>query len=509
MKDLPPLPKDYTPLKDRAISATTAAKYNVTQNLGEGKTKHIYPYFDKETGEYVAAKYRSHTKGFMWKGDKSRIGLFGQQAFPPGSAKYLTIVEGECDAMAAYELQGSRFPVISVTSASSAVKDCLSNFDYINSFPEIVLVFDKDEGKINPATGETRYPGQEAAIAVAKLFPAGGKVKIVTLNDHKDPNDYLIEGKHKEFVKEWWAAPTYTPSGLVVGKNMWGKIKEPKENNSIPWPWENLNEKTYGIRLSEMVVITAETGVGKTSLLKETEHKILLTPDMEEGIGLLHLEEPNEDTALGLLSITANKPLHLPDVRETIEEEELKEYFDDTLDNDRVVMWDHFGSNTIDEVIANIRFMHNMGCKYIFLDHLSILVSDQNGDERKQLDEAATKLKTLCMELDIALIAVIHQNRNGQIRGTAGVEQLANIVIKINRDKKSKDPFTRNVTTMEVEKNRFCGRTGPAGFLFYESATGRLRELTLEEARKFEEGVPQEGFTFDTPELPTEIWKDD
>ena len=150
-----------------------------------------------------------------------------------------------------------------------------------------------------------------------------------------------------------------------------------------------------------------------------------------KGIGLLHLEEPNSDTALGLMSITANKPLHLPDVRETVDNDELRKYFDSTINNDRVVIWDHFGSNSIHEVLAKIRHMHNLGCKYIVLDHLSIVVSDQSGDERKQLDEISTKLKTLCMELNIAVIAVIHQNRQGQIRGTAGVEQLANMVIKL------------------------------------------------------------------------------
>jgi twinkle protein len=265
--------------------------------------------------------------------------------------------------------------------------------------------------------------------------------------------------------------------------------------------------------LSELVTLTAETGVGKTSVLKEIQHHILQeVPDV--GIGILHLEEPNDDTALGLMSITANKPLHLPDVREHIETEELREYFDLTLNNDRVIMWDHFGSNQIDTVIATIRYMHNMGCKYIFLDHLSILVSDQNGDERKQLDEATTKLKTLCMELRIAVVAVIHQNRDGKIRGTAGVEQLSNIVIKMTRDIENKDNFIRNVTVLNVQKNRFCGRTGPGGYVFYEGETGRLRELTDEEIARYEgNAAPVEQFKFQqkppTGEIKEEDWTDD
>src|SRR3546814_3391892 len=60
-------------------------------------------------------------------------------------------------------------------------------------------------------------------------------------------------------------------------------------------------------------------------------------------------------------------------------------------------------SNDIDVVLAKIRHMAALGCRYIMVDHLSIIVSDQSGDERKQLDEISTKIKTLTMNLDIAV----------------------------------------------------------------------------------------------------------
>ena len=494
------------PMKDRNISMDTVKKYGVIVREDGTSFKHSYPYYDSE-GRYIAAKQRGFTKKFRWVGDTKAYSesgaLFGQQLFEPGSSKSITITEGELDAMAAYQMHGSRYPVVSVTSAGSAPKDVIRNYKYLNSFETIVVCFDADEGRMN-AAGEVRYPGQEAALKVAQIFEPG-KVRIVTLKEHKDASDYLVEGQAKEFIKEWWDGPRYTPAGLVKAKDLWDSIKDPKVNDSIDYPFKSWNEKTYGMRKSEMVTLTADTGVGKTTIFKEIEHHILRTTPDEVGIGLLHLEEPNEDTALGLLSITANKPLHLPDVREKVSTEELKGYFDETLDNDRIVMWDHFGSNTIDEVIANVRFMAAMGCEYIFLDHLSILVSDQSGDERKQLDEAATKLKTLCMEKNLGLFQVIHQNRAGEIRGTAGVEQLSNIVIKVSRDKKAKDDFIRNVTTTSVEKNRFCGRTGPSGYLFYEANTGRLRELTRDEVEAYERGTGPEDFNDNTFE---EDWKD-
>jgi twinkle protein len=194
------------------------------------------------------------------------------------------------------------------------------------------------------------------------------------------------------------------------------------------------------------------------------------------------------------MSIHNNKPYHLPDVERTTEE--LREAYEAVVNNNRVVIWDHFGSNNINDVLAKIRHMAALGCKYIVLDHLSIVVSDQSGDERKQLDEISTKMKQLCMEKDIAIIAVIHQNRQGEIRGTAGVEQLANIVIKLERDLEELDEWRRNILKVYIQKNRFCGRTGPACYLFYNEATGRLTELHQDEVVEYENGGNGAGHEF-------------
>lgn len=447
---------------------------------------HVYPYYNSDN-VHVANKVRHFPKEFNVEGNFGEAGVFGRQAFPSGSGRAITITEGELDALSVYELFGRRYPAVSVKGASSAAKDVAKDFEYLNSFERVYICFDKDEAKVNPTTGEIRYPGQEAALEVAGMFPIG-KAHIVTLRDHKDASDYLVAGKFDQFRDEWFKAPTYTPTGLKRGSTMWEEISTPKNYETVLYPFDGLNKQTYGIRLSELVVLTANTGDGKTTVCKEIEYFILENTPKDRGLGLLHLEEPNSDTALGLMSISANKPLHLPDVREGVSPEELRKHYDSTINTDRIVIWDHFGSNSIQEVLNKIRHMHNLGCKYIVLDHLSIVVSDQSGDERKQLDEITTKIKTLCMELNIAVIAVIHQNRSGQIRGTAGVEQLANIVLKLHRDKTSPDEWRRNVVKIVVEKNRFCGRTGPGCYLFYDEFSGRLKEMSKEDVAKYEAG---------------------
>jgi len=490
LRDITPIADVYRAISRRGLTKDSIAKYHIDVNMDKSlDVAHRYPYFKE--GVHVANKIRKReTKDFYVEGDFKNVELFGQNLFPAGGSKAVTIVEGEIDAASAYQLLGSKYPVVSVTSAGGAVKDCRNNFEYLNSFDKIVICFDVDEAKIRP-DGSKHFPGQEAAERVAAMFPVG-KCAILTLQEGKDPSDYLQKGINPAaFVKEWWQAPVSRPDGIKVGSDMWDEIYNRPSHFSIPYPWEGLQHMTYGMRLSEAVLLMADTGVGKSSIFREMELAVLQNPEVIErnyGVGILHLEEPNFDTALGLMSIHAGKPLHLPDVEKT--DEELREAYDAVINNDRLLFYDHFGSNDINVVLDKIRHMVVMGCKYIFVDHLSIIVSDQSGDERKDLDEISTKLKTLTVELDIAVCCIIHTNRQGQARGSAGPEKVANTHISLERDKEDPDPFRRNVTKLIIKKNRFCGRTGPACWLYFDAETHKLIELPEDLVAKFEQGHP-------------------
>lgn len=469
------LPTGIPPaIVDRKISKNAVRQYKVTVT----DNQHIYPYFDSK-GNHVSNKIRTvETKDFFCEGDVKASTLFGQQAFPPNSAKAITITEGELDAMSAYDMFGNRYPCVSVRSASEAKRNCADQLEYLSSFPKVYICFDADE------------PGQKAARQVAELFEPG-KAHIVKLGKYKDASDYLKNNAHHEFTKEWYSAQAFTPDDLQLGNDpdLLTAIVDYKEPESIPFPWEGLNKATYGLRLSEVSLFLADTGIGKTTFMKEIEYKLLTDEELIKrgyGVGFLHLEETKRDTALGLMSIHKNKPYHLPDTVKT--REELVDAYNEVVNTERVVIWDSFGSNDVGTVLARIRQMAALGCKYIVIDHLSIICSDQSGDERKQLDEISTKLKTLTMNLNICCVCVMHLNRAGLARGSAGPEQIANNVIRLERDKKEADEWRRNITRMSVEKCRLSGRTGPASWVRYDSFTGRLQELDDNDVNKFESG---------------------
>ena len=487
-RNVTPLPQgEQIAIRDRGINADTVNKYKVTVNTNpESVASHVYPYFDAG-GAHVANKIRRKgEKAFFWEGDPQGGALFGQQLFPAGG-KAVTVVEGECDALAGFQLTGSRYPCVSVKSSSEAKRNCVDNFEYLDSFEKIVVCMDNDE------------PGQKAANQIAQLF-APGKAHILKLAKGKDANDYLMKGLEKEYINEWFRSPAYMPDGLKFGSDaeLYEDIVHYKEPHSIPYPWSGLNKSTYGLRLGELTLFTADTGIGKTTFMKEIEYCLLQDKELKDrgyGVGFLHLEEPKRETALGLMSIHHNKPYHLPDTEKC--EEELKKAYDEVVNNKRVVIYDHFGSNEIDNILSKIRHMAALGCKYIVLDHLSIIVSDHSGDERKQLDEISTKLKVLTINLNISCIAVIHINRQGGVRGSAGPEQVSNNVIRLERDKKEPDEWRRNVTKISVEKCRLSGRSGPVSWVYYNPETGRLEELSRDMVEIFEGGGSLAGHEFE------------
>lgn len=465
-------------LFDRGLTEKTLQKYGVTQDEYQAQ----FPIYDVE-GNLHATKYRTFPKEFKVSGSLKGAGLWGRNVFPPGG-KTITVTEGYEDAMASFQMQGSKYPCVSIHGSSSAVGDCKVDFEYLNSFEAIILNFDNDEA------------GRKAAAKVAETLPFPiGKVKIFFGKKHKDASDYLKEQEGEDYKSEWWKAESYRPDGLVMGKDILSDILSEDNKFMVDYPFKGMNQKTYGLRQSELVIIHAQPKIGKSSYVKHIEHKLLTEPvliEKEFGVGILHFEENKKTTGIGLLSIENGVPYHLPDVPKP--EADIKSAFDKVLNHNRVILYDHFGSNSIDVVLSKVRHMAAMGCRYIFVDHLSIIVSDQSGDERKQLDEIITKLKMMTMELNICIIAVIHENREGEIRGTLAGNQLADITIKLERDKLDPDPWRANITTVTIVDNRFCGRCGIACHLFYDEATARMTELDEEQAATFEAGGAQRGF---------------
>lgn len=432
-----------------------------TRVTSEGLPKTLtYPY---PSG---ALKCRDRQDKKFWsEGDMSKPQLFGMDKWASGSAKAVTIYEGELDCLSGFQMLGSRYPSVSVRSASSAKADCSfpDNFKWLNGFEKIYLCFDNDEA------------GERAKRAVASLFDFNRVYELKFPKGEKlDPNVFLSENRDKEFSQYWWSAHRFLPEGVVSSFREFEEIL--LANNSkecIPYPYRLLDQMTYGIRTSEVVLITALEGRGKTEIIRSLEYHLL--KNTMDNIAIIHLEETRQRSLLGLAGYELDTACHLPDIPISTPEivSALKNLI---VSDDRLHVYSHFGSSNPDEILSTIRFLASAcECKYIFLDHISLIVSgltDEN--ERQTLDYLSTKLAMLVEELDFCLFMVSHVNDVGQTRGSRHISKAAHLWIHADRDILNPDANVRNTTSLTINKNRFGGHTGPAGSLFFDMSTHRL-----------------------------------
>ena len=469
----------FSAIADRKIALDTCKKYGVTvSKSGTMIDKHMYKYHDKN-GNHIASKFRrTSDKQFWSEGDLGKCGLFGQNIFGQ-TGKFVTVCEGELDAMSAFELMGSKWPSVSIKNgAQSAVKNCQQSLEYLNKFDTIVLCFDNDK------------QGKDAAQAVAKLFEPN-KCKIMDL-ELKDANEYLKTGQREKFTQAWWSARTYTPAGIINLADLGRSLYDETHNETCPYPWSGMNDKTYGIRTGELVTFTSGAGMGKSSIMRELMYHIM--HNTEDNIGVLAMEENTKQTAFNLMSVEANARLYIKEIRDQYTQEQLDDWQAKTIDSGRFFAFDHFGSIDNDEILGRVRYMAKaLNCKWVFLDHLSILVSGQedNGDERKSIDILMTKLRSLVEETGIALMLVSHLRRpsgdngheNGRevtlshLRGSASIAHLSDAVIALERNQQADDPIEANTTSIRILKNRYTGDTGVACHLHYDGGTGRMTQI--------------------------------
>lgn len=487
-------------IKERKLRKQSCEFYGIKVSYDEDdNTKiaaHYYP-FTKD-GKVVGYQRREvATKKFKAVGyAKQDIEFVGQSLFKRGG-KSVIITEGALDAVAVHQTLFDKYgekaynmPVVSLPNGANSKGTIEANWDWLNSFGKVVLMFDNDK------------VGKSAAKAVAKMLPAG-KAFIAELSE-KDPCDVVKAGKSQELISAYFDASAFTPAGLVASANTWDILLEHKNMESIPFPpcMEGVNEKTYGRRLGQITLFTSGTGMGKTSFLREDHVHILDTTDYK--IGVCSLEEGVADTVLGIMSVRASKRLQLPDVEYT--DEEFREYWESTMASNRFMFLDHQGSVVDDSLFSKIEYMVACGCQIIYLDHITIAVSESGHNTNEAIDKLMSDLLKLVKRHNVWIGVVSHLRKVGSdsksfeegavpseddLKGSGSIKQIAFDTIAFARNKYAKDPEARNTTSIHVLKCRFTGRTGYAGMATFDDDTGRLYHTSDNELRKaVESGNP-------------------
>lgn len=456
---------EYRALNKRNITEETCKKFGYFLGERKGETVQVAPYRD-EDGKVIAQKVRTADKRFTTTGDFKNVVLFGQHLWNAGGKK-LVITEGEIDCMSVSQVQGNKWPVVSIPNgAQGAVAAIKKSLEWVISFDEVVIMFDMDE------------PGQEAAQKVAELLPPG-KAKIAELPE-KDANELLQQNRGQEIVTALWNARAYRPDGLVSIDEILAEVEKPVEWG-LPWWLDALTELTYGRRWGEIYGLGAGTGVGKTDFLtQQIAYDITV---LKQSVGVIFLEQKPTESAKRIAGKIAGKRFHVPDAGWT--PEELKEYVGQL--KGKVTFYDSFGETSWDVVKAKIRFMAvSLGHRLIYVDHLTAMADTAN--EKESLEQIMKEMAGLANELSIIITFVSHlttpegkpHEEGGRVmirhfKGSRAIGFWSYFMFGLERNQQAKDESERQTTKFRILKDRYTGQaTGHVLFLGYEPEAGRL-----------------------------------
>ena len=468
----------------KQISAEVCSLYGVRTEFNEmgEPSKTWYPHTTK--GELDGYKGKTLDKRFNVAGNTKQGELFGQCSVKRGG-KFIVITEGEDDCLSIYDCLVQRSDladwqpaVVSLAhGAAGAIGDISRNLEFLEDYEKIILCFDEDE------------EGRKATEAVCPLL--AGRVYVTRLGE-KDANAMVLAGKGDELKWDIMShAKKYQPDGIVNGADTWERYKHSSNVQCMPYPatWKEINRMTYGFRPGSIVTITSGTGVGKTQFMRELKYHVFETTDWN--IADVSLEEDVGDSVSGLMSLRMGRRLHLPDVH--VQEEHERKVHEELFGTGRFSFYDHFGGMDDASLFNKLRYFGATGHRAIFLDHLSIIVSEYaaEGGERERIDTVMTKLAKIAKELEIVIFIVVHLRKESSgrsfeqgatpslddLRGSGSLKQLSWDVLALSRNQQHYDPLCRNITQCTVLKCRFTGRTGPADCLKFGEEDGRMSKV--------------------------------
>lgn len=466
--------------------------YRIRQNR-KGEWEQLAIYRDAR-GKPVGCKIRNtgvdgSLKKFRFVG-KAEGNLFGRHLWRD-QGRMIVITEGELDCLSVSQVQGNKWPVVSVPNgAAVAAKDISKNIEWLSGFDKVVLMFDMDE------------PGQKAAEECAAILPPG-KAFIATLPD-KDPSALLQEGKGELITAAIWGAKAYRPDGIVDARELTNKCLG-QVPWGIPWPWEFMTLWTYGRRKAELYTFGAGTGVGKSDAMAEIVACTLRGSDKSglrefpnEACAVFNFEAGAATTKKLIAGKLAGHRFHIPQGEgeggdwSTEDHIRAQAYMDVELweKGGKLFINESFGAADWDSVKDRCRFMaHAEGVTHFVIDPLGALAMSED-DERKLLDRVALEGASLAQELNASIYFVSHLTRpdgtsheeGGRVslkhfRGSNGIGMFSHFVFGFERDQQAENPEDRKKLLVRVLKDRYTGNsTGKTSVLIYDSISGSLDE---------------------------------
>jgi replicative DNA helicase len=276
-----------------------------------------------------------------------------------------------------------------------------------------------------------------------------------------------------------------TPIRLVVA-DYYDRIEYLYEHRGeplgIPTNFVDLDKLLGGLQRSDLVIIAARPGVGKTSFLLGVA--LSAARKYKQKVGIFSLEMSNEQLVQRLMSSETgidSQRLRLGDLRE----DEWPKFAEAAgrLSETMIFIDDTPGLSAL-QLRTKARRLHaEYGLDMIMVDYLQLMSGESRSENRVQeISYISRALKGLARELNVPLVAASQLSRAveqrhdkrpilSDLRDSGSIEQDADVVMFLYRDELyNADTELKNIADVIVSKHRH-GPTGTVQLFFRKHLT--------------------------------------
>lgn len=231
--------------------------------------------------------------------------------------------------------------------------------------------------------------------------------------------------------------------------------------------WEVIDFYLQGIRKGEVTVITADTGVGKTTF---ATNLIVNCALQHVPVWINSWEMSPATTMRKIASVVLGRPMKVC----TFNEHE-NEQFDEWCQRYKVYVNNQTVGMDVAKLGQQLVKMRQLGVEVVMLDHLDYLVNMRKEKVHEAIDETVKRLHELAFGLDMHLLLICHPKQTSgneeigmhMLRGSASIKQYADNIIILSRCSRTDPGASPNKVKVKITKNRMFGTEGVT-YLYYQ-----------------------------------------
>jgi replicative DNA helicase len=328
-----------------------------------------------------------------------------------------------------------------------------------------------------PSTANVEYYAkivQETSIR-RRLIRISNEISADAYDEGRDSRVIIEDAERKIFeITDKQQTGSYVRAREIIGKTIEAieRLYHTQDSyTGVPCGFPDLDNMLSGFQKSELIIIGARPSVGKTALALSMAANISIR--LNKPVGFFTLEMARMALMQRLVASEARISSH------TIRTGMLKPADFNNLTTAAGLIYDAplYINDTPNIKLLDLRaqarrMRSHHGVEAVFVDYLT-LVQAENQDlpRHEQIAEISRSLKALARELDIPVIALSQVRRETEgktptladIRESGSIEQDADVVIFLHRDRQSDKEMADSSSVVETQLVVAKQRNGPVG----------------------------------------------